>query len=214
MPTNPSELWTMVTAVTSIALLAVAAIGLHSLVLAKREMRLRAKRDSVQYAIERCEQFARDIIPKNKAVLDGIAANKIPVFVESADKITFDGVEQKELARASVWVRSLPADVRENTLTILNELEAWASAFVNRIADESVAFDPCAPPFCSFVTQNYALLILLRKHNQSGAFSNVVKLFLSWREKLTMPEVLERLEELQARSGFQHALGKPIGIED
>ena len=95
----------MVVGLATIGLTVVAALGLRSLGLAKRDMALRAEREAVARAMDRCEEFASSILPRNKKVLDGIRENKIPVFVASAKNVQFKReVDEAEVTRAVEWL--------------------------------------------------------------------------------------------------------------
>jgi hypothetical protein len=72
MPTNPAEFWTMVTGVATLLLVGVAALGLNSLALVKRDMWNRTTREAVQSAIDRCDEMARELVPLYQEVVNAL----------------------------------------------------------------------------------------------------------------------------------------------
>src|ERR1700693_1903927 len=90
LPTDPTEFWTMVLGISTIALTVTAAIGLRSLVLTKREMLTRAQRDARESAIARFQELARDIIPANARLWAAMAASKVnPIFIPNPGSVQF-----------------------------------------------------------------------------------------------------------------------------
>lgn len=210
----------MMGAIGAILLLVTAFLGLRSLKLTKQDIKTRSEREAKVLAINCCEHFAREIIPRNKVVLEKIAEHSIAVFVTDPDEVTFEEIPREEVKRAHEWIGKLPEDLLYDILALMNEIEAWATYFVHRVADGDVAFGPCAPPYCSFIVQNYAFVVFARNYRGSGDYPNAVTLFLSWRERLenaktghTIAELLDRLEDLQSRTVLKHDLGKPLGTD-
>ena len=221
-PTNPAEFWTMVAALGT-ALVAVAAVwGLVSLSLAKQDMNVRSQRESVLLAMKKMEEFAREIIPANNKLLVEVRQEGIPVFVQDVGEVCFGpNANDTEQQRAKEWVRRFKRESASRVVDLLNNVEAWSGYFTNRIADEEVVLGPCAQPLCSFVMQNYAFYLCLRKNKTSGNYPNTVALFLAWRQKLareeqgqTMVQLLEQLNELhrnQTGEDVQHTIPRPLG---
>jgi hypothetical protein len=218
-PTNPAEFWTLVTALATVALTYLAYRGLRSLVLTKSAMLTQATRDARGSAIARCEEFAAEIIAANEPILNGLAANKIPVFVQSAPEVDFDRDDAPRLAKAQAWCNLLPKPLLNDCIRFLNKLEAWAMYFTNGVADHDIAFGPCAPQYCSMIVQNYAVLLTLRVRASAGKYPNAVKLFQGWLAKLEqqakglkVDDLLKQLAQAQAK-GVKHTLPKPLGTE-
>jgi hypothetical protein len=227
-PTNPTEFWTLVTAVGSLILLFVALRGLRSLKLTRDELKLtrtdmlnRAKRDALQSAMDRAQEWASRIIPENAAILEQIFQHKVPVFIASPAQVRFNPDNAEEVARAKQWCAALPEGMYGNSLRLLNHVEAWAMYFTTGLADHEVAFGPCAPTLCQMVMQDYAILLVTRADPASGKYPNTVTLFTQWLHLLAQQErgqatsqLLDKVRELQSKGPANpNLLPKPLGLD-
>lgn len=229
-PSNTAEFWALVealgtaaSAALTVVVVVIAAKGLRSLEsigLTRKDMLTRAERDSRASAIHRCEEFAREILPMNGPLLNGLAAANVPVFVTDANQVAFDPDNESQIAAASRWWDNLPQQVRSDAVALLNRLEAWSMYFTKRLASYGVASGPCAPMFCSMVVQNYAGLLTLRNlSDSSGKYPNLVEVFKLWIQELEEEkrglkegDLLKQLKELQAK-GVKTAPPKPLGTD-
>ena len=221
VPSNPSEFWSFVSALASLAVLWVAVRGLKSLRLTREGMLNQANREARACAIERSEEFAREIIEMNASIVNTFAALRIPVFVEDAARVKFDPDPLDELPRAAEWFGKLPAETQSECIQMLNRLEAWSMYFTQQLADSTVAFGPCGPYFCSRVVQFYACLLLMRNNDESsGKYPNLVALFKDWiaeledeKRGLQRGHLLEQLAELQAKGSRRRTIKPPLGTQ-
>jgi hypothetical protein len=93
--------------------------------------------------------------------------------------------------------------------------------FTHQLANQDVAFGPCAPYYCSRVVQLYAYLLIARNADESsGKYPNVVTLFTEWmaqleHQKRGMEEghLLEQLAKLQAKGSPRSKLRPPLGTQ-
>jgi hypothetical protein len=218
-PTNPDEFWEMVTAMITIVLAAVAWRGLRSLNLTKKDMLIRSEREARHCAIARSEELAKVIIPANRALSAKLGEAQIPVFVKSAEEVSFDQNKTDHLPKVNQWIAKLPGPLHNDCIVHLNVLEGWAMYFTNGIADETIAFGPCAPVFCSQVAQYYPVLVGQRFNQRSGKYPNTIKLFETWMHQLQkaesgikMKELVTKINELQ-RKQKGPKLPRPLGTE-
>lgn len=220
------EFWNMVgaagdaiAAVVAIALLVVAIIGLRSLNIAKRDIATRNKREARTSAIERAREFADEIIPANGKILTAFAEKKIPVFAKDASAVVFGPEEKKKVGEAHKWFATLPPELRDDTIQLLNRLESWAMHFIHALADSKMAYGPCAPIYCTIVMQLYPVLVFYRNDESSGDYPNVVHLFEAWYEpkrlaenNLKRQELFQQLVKLQTK-GPKPTLPNPLGTD-
>jgi len=207
-PTNPDEFWEMVTAFITIVVAVVAWRGLRSLNLTKSDILIRSEREARHYAIAKAEELAKVIIPANRALSTKLGEAQIPVFVKSADEVTFDALKTDHLPKVKEWVEKLPGPLHNDCIVHINLLEAWAMYFTNAIADEKIAFGPCAPVFLAQVAQYFPIYVVLRANQRSGKYPNTIKLFETWRHQLEkaesgikMKELVKKISELQKEAG-------------
>lgn len=222
LPSTPSEFWTFVTGLGTLVVAFVAARGLRSLQLMKADMLTRALRDASECTVQRCEEFAREIIPANASILKALAGAKIPVFVKGAEEVRFDKVDAQELDRARAWRQSLPPELRSECIALLNRLEAWAMHFMHGLGDENLAYGPCAPVFCSMIVELYGVVLVSRASKAAGHYPNAVGLFNLWigraeeQERwLKQGDLLRELGELMERQVPHPAVPapRPIGTK-
>lgn len=212
----------MIAGIGTVAVALVARWGLRSLALSKQDMQIRAQRDARECAIARFEELARDIIPANAHLWATIAASKVdPLVVESPAEVKFDPDDSEHIAEAMKIREKLPSDVRKDITFFLNQLEAWAAYHTQGLADHEISLRPCAPVFCSFVVQHYAILLTTRVNTAAGSYPNVVELFKSWRADLEGQQLSLREEDLRsqqkaletARNKNRSTLQPPLGFD-
>lgn len=206
-PTDAAGFWEMIEAIFNGALFVAAVIGLRSLVLTKRAMLTQAKRDARACAIARCEEWAREVIPRNGEIFKIFAQHKVQVFVKTIPEVRFDPDNFDEIKNAQAWLKALPEGVPKMMITHLNALEGWAMYFTHALADPDVAFGPCAPTYCTHVLQYYPMLLVLRANRGSGKFPNVVKLFKAWTAKFEMEQDGQEMRMLLKQLGALQSKG-------
>jgi hypothetical protein len=223
IPTDPVAFWTCILASGTVALAIMAGRGLHSLKLTRADMLTRARREASQSAVSRAEEWAREVIPANAEIITLMRKNAIAIFVKEASEVQFDPDNAADLKRAQEWVRQLPQDLYRKSVALLNRMEGWAMYFVGTapLADQKIAFGPCAPTFCSMIVQSYAVLLANRAQKPSGKFPNAIALFKVWLADLEKEErglkrgnLLKELEDLLAKDKApQITLPPPLGTD-
>lgn len=216
-PSDALTFWTMVLALATIALTVVAAKGLYSLGLTKKDMRTRAQREAKACAIERAKEFAEQIAPKQSVIRDTLNAANVAPFLKSAGDLRLEPDPPNMVAAALTWWKTVPSPIQREMLFALNGLEAWAMHFTSGVADHELAAPPCARMFCYYVAQNYGALLWARDQakGKSGNFPNIVKLFNSWRDGPDSQEFLASIFREMARLMPQkkEKLPPPIGTD-
>ena len=212
VPTNPTEFWTLALTLATVALGGVAYLGLRSVALSKKDMLNRATRNTVQCAINRCDEMAREILPLHISIIAEFAAKKIPLFVNDPSQVSFAEQEEVKKINAAIgWLGTLDPALLDKVIDLLNRLECWSMSFTHNpaLADERVAFDPCSTVFCQMVMALYPALLTQRRTNPaSGPYQNVVTLFKGWYAKAAQLQMLEHLARIQSDGG---KLPPPLG---
>lgn len=203
VPTNPTEFWTVVVAV-------LAAAGLVSVWLLKKDMRNRTTREAAQTTIDRCEEMGRVLIPLYSEIRMEMQRQKLSLFLTDPDKISFEKTEEaNKINGAIAWLGRLDDATREKTVDLLNLMEVWSMSFTHdpALANQKVAFEPCSTVFCQMVVTLYPMLLTQRRLNpDSGPYQNVVTLFKGWYKQQAQGKLMEQLLRLQAGA----ALPRPI----
>lgn len=210
VPRSPGEFWALVAAVGVLAsavfalgLLLVARTGLQSLEIAKGDILTRGERDSRECSIRCCKEFADEIIPMLFRLREKLHANNVPFFVKSPHEVVFDSPgENDRLADARAWITALDTGLQNDCIAVLNRFEGWGMYFTKRLADQSTAFEACAPVYIETVIQLYPAIVAMRSQPTSGKYRNVVQLFNAWygaKENETHAENIKKMEKLVAR---------------
>jgi len=180
-------------------------------------MVMRATREARAMAVERGEQFGRLLRNDAKALRALLVQAKVQPFTENivSGSALFDNPAM--YARAKDWWDRIPYETKNEIIYFMNTLEAWAMCFTHALAEGDVVFAPCGPTFCSIVMQYGAWVIIARRDQSSGFYSNVVKLFNAWRAQLDAMDGDARQEAaLRATNAAeermaQHKLPTPLG---
>lgn len=223
-PRTTDQFWLLVAALVNVAILTVAAYGLKSIRLARAGLLLQAKRDARSCAVQRCEEFAREIVDLNIPLLEAYTKSGATVFASETGTPQFDPDINDHVVKAQLWLRTLSPEAMNHSVVLLNRLEAWSMYFTHQLADSKVAMGPCAPYFTAMVVRDYAVLLWQRNRDaSSGRFPNVVKLYQAWTAEMEKEKVgsetgalLHRINELQRRqqaAAMSVALEDPLGTE-
>jgi len=203
VPGTTEEFWATVAGLAGVVVALVAFRGLKSL----KAVVAQAMREGRTCAIQRCEEWATKVIPRNGEIYRKLADGKVALFVPSLAEVKFDSELPPELAaRAKAWWDALPPEVPKLIVEHMNALEAWAMYFTSGVADRDLAFGPCAPTYVTTVGRYYAFLLVLRSGQGAGKFPNTVLLFQEWYHKLDrerkdgeMKRLDEQMKQLQSK---------------
>lgn len=223
-PADALEFWTAALTVVTAGLGLIAWRGLKTITLANNQLKLgvdglqlsrldmknRADRESIETAIAQSAIMAERLVPLHAVVLKRLGAKTL--FVTNVGQVSFRETEENaKIAGAVAWVSALDRPLQIATIELLNAMEVWAMHFTRRVADERVAYEPCAPVFLQLVITLYACLLTHRRANpQSGPYQNVVQLFETWGSRKQEIQLRELLEGVKRNKG---AIGPPIGTD-
>ncbi|MEO8564321.1 MAG: hypothetical protein ABI601_19760 [bacterium] len=161
-------------------------------------MKNRNTREAAQATIDRCVEMSRELLPRYTAMMAGLKAKGIKLFVRDASQVSFTKSEEvKKINEAIVWMRQLDEPLLQQVIGIMNQLETWSMSFTHNpsLADEKVAFEPCSSVFCQMVMSLYPMYLTQRRTNPaSGPFQNTVTLFQGWYAKKAKDQLLEQLK--------------------
>jgi hypothetical protein len=202
IPTDPVGFWTAALTVATVLLAVVAFFGLRSVSLSKTDMRNRNTREAAQATIDLCEEMSRELLPEFTAMMLGLQAKGILLFVRDAGEVSFSRTEEvRKINHAIQWMGQLDEPLLQQAIRIMNHLETWSMSFTHdpSLADEKVAFEPCSSVFCQMVMSLYPGYLTQRRTNPaSGPFQNTITLFQGWYGKKAKDQLLEQLKRVQA----------------
>src|SRR4051812_10554937 len=116
IPKNPTEFWAM-------ALAVLAALGLLSVVLLKKDIKNRTTREAAQCTIDRCIEMRDEIIPLFLEFLAELTAQNIGTFITDPSRISFEQTEEtKKINDAIAWMKTIDQKTINKTVPLLNQL--------------------------------------------------------------------------------------------
>lgn len=150
----------------------------------KKDLKLRAKRDSIESSCEQIKKYMEEIVPMRWELNEYIKLIKL----EHIKRLTFTRKDLK-MSREDFdkWYENVKSDPgkSEKTISILNKLETFSIYFIKGIADESVAFSSMSISFCEIVEDLYPLICIYREDNRENSyFTNLAELYKLWKERI------------------------------
>lgn len=186
--------------------------------LAKTDSHIRLKREAIVIAAERCEQFAREILPFLNANVEEITRIGISNEAWQLENHLLNESSIKDWDAANEWLAKLrPSPIGNDVVRALNILESFAIYFVKGAADEQVAFPSIGVSFCLYINKVAPYLILLRQkkllRQASGPFQNIAALYSLWSDRLNKEALqLESNKINEKLSQIHSAEIPPVGL--
>jgi hypothetical protein len=180
--------------------------GLKQIKVTRDIARMQARRESFRLATEKCELFAKEIIPLWSEFEKFATQKKLSEKVVITEKPESISVEFKGGGK---WFEEL-GKCGNTPWQLANSLEGWAMWFTCKIADEGIAFRPCGVAFCGAV---YSLIPLLVNSNQKDKlFTHTLQLYTTWRNRIDLEKNLAKQQQLEKeRKTLKVENIKPIG---
>lgn len=173
--------------------------GVEHIELLKKDMLNRSKRDAVNSSLDMLHMYAVRILPMMQDYKEKFQS-EVPDPEVALNAFNDDLTLRKPLDQlGKVIVAELIVKQKSGLYQLLNELELFSVAIIERIVDEEVMFAPVALTFCEFIESEK--LALSASRSRGVPFKNLVELCLKWESRLE----IERLQmeaqylELQKR---------------
>jgi len=193
-------------------------IATAALTVARDDIRIRSQREAVVLAAARCEKFAEHVLPRVSANIRHIQELGIQLRAWDISESSFDDSAYIQRPEVQTWLASTQnrRESLEPTLSVMNDLEAFAIYFARGAADEAVAYPVVGAIFCAWV-QNFApQLIAARTHMvhglTSGPYQNTVELYKLWSIRARRKELEVSADRISRElSGLPPSEVRPIG---
>ncbi len=155
--------------------------------LAKRDLKNRYRRTSCKRSIEIAEIFAKEMIPRMDTFLKNVRKKEYTLTtrdlaVYRQEEITSE--EEKRLYKNDIDFLNTNPEIYTECIHILNDLEAIAINFTTGVADEKAVFDSLSQVYCRFIRNNSSFLCFLRKEQKINIFTNTIKLYKIWSDRI------------------------------
>jgi hypothetical protein len=181
-------------------------VGIKQIEVTRDIAKMHAQRESYRLATERCEQFAKEIIPLSSEFHKYEEQKKLAekvVITETPNKISIqfkaDGKWFEEIRKCG-----------DTPWKLSNSLESWSMWFTCKIADEGIAFRPCGVAFCSSVHSLLPHLVLANEKEK--LFTHTLRLYTTWRNRIELEKNIAKQQALETdRRTLVVENIKPIG---
>lgn len=165
-------------------------VAIKAFNLAKTDSNVRLRREAIVIAANRCEQYAKEILPLLGRNVDDIGTLGISNNVWKLENNFLDESSIKDWNAANEWLSKLrQSEISNETVRLLNILESFAIYFVKGAADEQVAYPSIGISFCEHIDGFAPYLILLRQQKipgqTSGPFQNIATLYKIWSDRIS-----------------------------
>lgn len=174
-----------------------AILALKQIKIMKHTVEIQSKRDALTITSEQCVNYMTNIIRLqnefNKSLKDNqihflegwhVQLNDNEISLQHDGNIDFSDFEKMNYA------------------TVCNAMEAFATYFTSKVADENVAFNTLGTTYIH-TTEKY-MPILLRV-NEDGYFQNIVKLYLLWKKRMISIDLQTQQEKIKMKMEKYHS---------
>jgi hypothetical protein len=197
--------------IASIFMATTVIIGIRQIQILKSDIEIRNKRAAVEKSLEYLNFYSSQLLPARAKYREELHKRVTKLadtshLLNKEFKLSVDDLS-KEIISECLLKDELGAS------HILNQLEFFSAAMLNRIADEDLVFTPVAHSFCQIVEEEFVLIALYRAN--SVPFENVVKLYNKWSKRLEVQKYeLQKAEAEQKilQMGNDHKANPPIGF--
>ena len=168
-------------------------LAARQLNLLRLDVNLRNERAAKEKAIVACERYLGAYVEKSGELLKEKLTKKFSSYHGPIGDFSKNSIPRK------LWDRVSAKLLLDNTLPVLNELEAIAASFGTGVADEKTGFQIIGRSFCSTVESEYDLIAICRDEHVHNYWSGIVEVYSIWRPRLTKAEMESAKSRLQQK---------------
>lgn len=202
---NDLRFWVELIVQVMIAVAAMAA--LKQISLAKESFRLNSERESIKLSVELIKEFRENILRLSVSCDQLLKQFNIRKY-EGGEKLSH--FSMSEVARNTEYSKHFMSvldtkifddiSFNKDSHDLSNSVEYFATPFIEKIADEKVAFKVVGLAYCSIVEKYYFILIPHRKESdkQLTYYKNTIELYHLWSKRISKTNLIEMNRELQA----------------
>ena len=183
-----------------------AILALKQIKIMKHTAEIQSKRDALTITSEQCVNYMTNIIKLQNEFNRSLKENQIH-FLDGWEVTISDN----EISLKHDGKIDYSNFDKMNYATVYNAMEAFATYFISKVADESVAFNSLGTTYVN-TTEHY--LPILLEVNEDGYFRNIVNLYVLWTKRMISIDLQEQQENLKRKMKNYHTeVIKPIGVE-
>jgi hypothetical protein len=141
-----------------------------------------------QRAAEQIRFYQNEIVESQKALSDALkTAGITPIKIETKEFNLDDILNTLTPHKGKKYHNDIKPFIYKYSIA-LNCLEKFAAYFIEEAADERVAYESVGPSFCYSVESCSYALCMLSEHEHKRYFTNTIKLYNIWADRLENAE--------------------------
>lgn len=172
---------------SDIALMIFAGVGLNQLVIAKRDLGLKKKKESREFIISQINFFKKEILNGSASkLIQAIKEKSLPIpsllKIDTLSKDAIKNLNPEDLKRAQDQYRNLSKyeDIKIKIVELLNDLEEFSINIVSSDHIKHPALESIKKPFVELIQANVFHLIFQIDILQNY-YSHLVKVYDEWK---------------------------------
>jgi len=162
---------------SGIAIAICAIIALKQLKISKDAMKINAKRDSLKFTAEQCDNYIKNIHPLHIELNAQIEKYNVKLFEGWKVEIINDSII---FTNENNTVKNDAQPVAEIITNTLDAMEAFSNYFIFELADEEMAYSSVSSSFIAVVEK---LMPVIFHFIKLGYYRNTVQLFALWKSR-------------------------------
>ncbi len=194
-------------------IVAIAAVfALYQLKIAKDSIKIQSKREALSLTVSQCNYYSSTILKLQDTLYEKRVASDCDFFESKKWTVDTDG----ENVTVHLNCKEHPSLNEINLiayelLDVVNSMEAFSVYFTSKVADESVAYSTLGHTFINTAEVYMPWLIL--NYKSDGSFSNLVKLYVLWKNRKKQEQMKLKLDILKKEMDKNIVKNeKPIGV--
>ncbi|MFC6333149.1 hypothetical protein ACFP56_10990 [Paenibacillus septentrionalis] len=186
-------------------------IGIYQFKTLKEDIRLRNTRQSVEKSIEYMGWFAIEYLPASEKLSDIMRENNVPKY---QGKINPSFLFDENYTEENFINNMADTVLKGNAHELVNQLEYFSAAMISGLADEKLSYAPLSRAFCNHIEKlYYGLICFSRQDNETEIYSNIIQLYLLWKNRMEKQDLLNQRREIDSRiNTIPDNSIKPIGM--
>lgn len=183
-----------------------AILALKQIKIMKHTSDIQSKRDALTITSEQCVNYMTNIIKLQNEFYQSLKDKQIYFFEGWHVQLNDNKISLQH--EGKIGFRNFK---KMNFATVCNAMEAFATYFTSKVADESVAFNTLGT---TYINATESLMPILLEVNKDGYYKNVIKLYILWKKRMISNKLQIQQENIQTEMEKYHSERiKPIGVE-
>jgi len=183
--------------ISGIVIAIAALIGLIQIILTKKEMQVRFRRESVAAGTQQSEVYSDNIMPLQDKLTKELIPLKLPEKKFKVENFSLSSFKRQcSTDEYKLYLRALLKNIDLFT-AINNKMISFASYFVNGIADERAAYCSLSSAYCDYIAVYYPFFVLIEETSKSADEPELLVLYRIWKNRMDKTNVINNIKDLK-----------------